>query len=161
MSRHAHPLSVVAAAATLTGGVAACARYEWKNELDVPGLCPTSAPSKMPAPLSIGAPGGRVTGRVLGMQAVPVVGARVFVVSPAPGRGAFTDSAGRFALDSLPKGDYVIRARSIGYQSEDQRVVARADSGPALDFQLQPSVLDGPCSGFAAVRVRKPWWKLW
>src|SRR3954470_19284211 len=110
MPRHTSILACLVAAS-----LAACARYGWKSELDVPGACPPAAPAPEPPPVLVGGPSGRVTGRVLGPAAVeaPVAGAQVFVVWPLPPRGVLTDSTGRFALESLPPGDYVVRARSV------------------------------------------------
>ena len=113
--------------------------------------------------LAVSAEDGRLTGRVLsqGMNE-PIVAASVTVVGPVtPERGTFTDSLGRFTLDSIVSGDYVVRARAIGYIPRQERLVVFASPGPALDLELAPAVLDGPCGGFMAVRVRKPWWKWW
>ena len=161
MRRLARPLLTLAALLLPALLAAACARYEWKNELEVPGACPRGDSAPAPPPRPVGAPGGRVLGRVLTEAGAPAVGAQVVVVGARPPRGALVDTLGYFALDSLAPGEYLLRVRQIGRVAQERRVAVRPGPGPALDVTLPLAMLDGPCSGFAAVRVRKPWWKWW
>ncbi len=156
---------VLLAILTLLGG--SCTRYEWQNELDVRGLCDSARAvprfrishreeaDLTNAKLSLR---GRVTDAALG---TPLAEARVRLVAAAEQRNVATDSAGRFQLDSLAADRYVMDVLRVGYhRATDTLNVA---PGPRLivEVALDQAVLDGPCSGFAAVRVRKPWWTFW
>ena len=150
---------------SLVGALAlvGCARYEMKNELDVPGLCPDPASRHLPDTIETvvaGAADGRVFGRIVNNESrLPVVGANVVV--PALRRGASADTLGRFQLDSIPQGSHEARVQRVGYWPRELRLIVTPDSAAALDIALRVVVIDGPCSGLTAVRVRKPWWKWW
>src|ERR1043165_3001819 len=57
--------------------------------------------------------GARVTGTVTDSSSRPVYRADVIVMGTE--RHVRTDSAGRFVLDSLPGGQFTVRARHVGY----------------------------------------------
>jgi hypothetical protein len=146
---------------------AGCSRYEWKNELDVPGLCDKQAkrnPGSITprAPLDSQPTNDRLFGRVL-MQGSeqPLGGARILLTNEGTRRTANSDSLGRFALDSILPGRYLIEVWSMAMHSVHESTYVAASERATLAVSLAPFPTDGPCSGFFAVRVRKPWWKLW
>ena len=145
----------------------ACSRYEWKNELDTPGLCDKLAKRNQGsitprAPLDSQPTDERLFGRVL-MQGPeqPLGGARILLTNEGTRQMANSDSLGRFVLDSILPGHYLIEVWSIAMHSVHETTYVAASERATLDVSLAPFPMDGPCSGFAAVRVRKPWWKLW
>jgi hypothetical protein len=142
--------------------LAACNRYEWKSDFEVPALCPK--PRRDPAlpvpPHSeMALEGTTVRGRVVyGDSATPVSGSLV-ALSAAGTREARTDAGGSFVLDSVSAGSYVLRIRAIGFNLWQDTVDVVPMPRPSFEVRLTPAPLDGPCSGFEKVRVRKPWWK--
>lgn len=126
-----------------------------------PRDCPAEPPPRdtlrlTPAPDEPGALVGVVTDAWTGER---VAGAQVVVL--ALRRGATADTAGAFRLDSLPAATYDLVVRSIGYDARDVvGVRVPAAGGVRARIPLRPTVIDG-CPGFAARRVRKPWWKWW
>lgn len=144
-----------------------CSRYEWRNELDTPGLC-DGANQAAHATVSlrvslIGGPlGSQLRGQVNRRDSrEPLSGARVRLGNAVKRRVVESDSSGEFVIDSLLPGRYAIEVLRVGFHGlQDTVDVTRIDGG-ALEVRLDPFILDGPCSGFAAVRVRKPWWKVW
>lgn len=154
------------------GPLGACARYEWVNELDHPGGCPTAGRSPFPRggtfhvdtdapPL----PPGEIVGTVIRTgDAVPVAAASVTARPDAGGAGApravRSDSLGRFRIDELSPGRYELATRRVGYALRYDTLLVGA-AGVRVQVGLEPQAVDGPCSGLAMVRVRKPWWKVW
>lgn len=96
--------------------------------------------------------GHEITGR-------PFPSAQVHLLDS--GRGVLTDSVGRFSIAVPTEGPYVLRVLGIGYRARVEPLRARLSADAGVVIALRPMVLDGPCSGLAAVRVRKPWWKGW
>jgi Carboxypeptidase regulatory-like domain len=147
--------------------LAACSRYEWVPDYLGPecatphGVPPAYAgpPIKVQAatPASPGAIAGSVTQAETGL---PLGGARI-ALSTVPAIGAITDSVGRFEIRDVPPGRYAIAIRRLGFTTTRDSIVIPAEGGLRLAAELQMAALDGPCSGFGLVRVRKPWWKLW
>ena len=123
---------------------------------DCPPTPPVPEMRDRPAPESPGAITGRVT---LVPGGEPVAGAQVVV--PVLRRGAITDSAGVFRIDSLPPGTYDLIVRRLGTHQRDLAgvTVSRA-AGRDLTVALKMVVYD-ECPGFAVVVVRKPSWKWW
>ena len=91
----------------------------------------------------------------------PVAGARVILSDASTRRMVASDSLGAFAIDSLRPGRYAIGVTAVAFHALNDSIVVSETDGGALDIALGQAVMDGPCSGFAAMRVRKPWWKLW
>jgi virginiamycin B lyase len=53
-----------------------------------------------------------------------------------------SDQQGRYRVESLPPGEYEIRAKATGYKSDPRRGVKVADGSPAsLDFKLQTDLV--------------------
>ena len=149
-------------------GPLACARYEWVSDDQTPA-CRNYAfeshgpPSLVPLVTEPGtvADSGTLHGRAIVFSSrLPVPGASVTLLTD-PQRKATTDSLGTFTFTDVPPGTYVLRTRRIGYRTRTDTLHLAHGGGTSFVLALYQQVLDGPCSGFAAVRVRKPWWKLW
>ena len=145
---------------------ASCARYEYVNELDVPGLCPTraererAAPGGPPAVRRAGTP-GTLTGVVTDAgSGTPLVGAAVGFASAAA-RPAVTGTDGVFVLGDVAPGPHELVIRRLGYEARRVPLSAPDSAGLVLTVRLQPAGFDGPCSGFAMTRVRKGRWWFW
>ena len=112
---------------------------------------------------------GQVVGRVVGGVApdtvgAPVHGAVVRLLAPgdtATVAGMATRENGGFNLGPVPAGRYVLAVQLIGYARRQDTVDLSGGRGARVRVRLEAQVLDGPCSGFAVYRVRKPWWRLW
>jgi len=145
-------------------GPLACARYEWVSDNQTPA-CRNAQRPKTGRSFTVeqrpAADSGSLSGRVIqsGNQ-LPVPGASVTLLTN-PTQSATTDSLGAFAFTVVPAGDYLLRTRRIGMQSRMDTLHVVPTGGAPLVLPLETVPLDGPCSGFAALRVRKPWWKLW
>ena len=89
----------------------------------------------------------------LGEAVVMVVGMK---------RGAKTDSMGRFRIDSIPSGRYVMRTRRLGFKPRQDSVVLSDFFGQKVEVGLEIDILDG-CPGFMSLvkRTRKWTWKWW
>ena len=152
--------------AVLVLSLTACARYEWRNELDVPGLCDGLRSDSLKSVISHsdGEGGaahvvrGRVTDRGSG---VALAYARVRLVTPLGSASESTAATGTFQFPAPPDGRYVIEVTRLGYHRAADTIDVRADKPISVQARLVPQVNDGPCSGFSSVRVRKPWWKVW
>ena len=153
---------------TVTGCLlVACSRYEWRNELDVPGLCPLPPDttqisaihhSVVEASGGVSAIHGRVARRDSGAA---LAEARIVVTALTERRTVDSDSLGIFRIDSLPPGHYRIDVRRVGSHGVSDTLDLAPSNVVQVAAALAPFVNDGPCSGFAAVQVRKPWWKIW
>ena len=147
--------------------VAACSRYEWQNELDVPGMCDdarqaTHATVTRRVRLEPDPPTARLRGHVTRRDSRQPLSQAVVRLADGHSRGAVqSDSAGGFVIDSVLPGRYAIQVLRVGFHALRDTIEVAADGGAPLEVGLDVAVLDGPCSGFAAVRVRKPWWKVW
>jgi Carboxypeptidase regulatory-like domain/TonB-dependent Receptor Plug Domain len=84
---------------------------------------------------------GSIEGRVLDGESGPLVGALVTVQSPnlQGARTATTDGNGRFLIQGLPPGDYVVHAESAGLPPVEQAGVPVAvDSNRMLELRILP-----------------------
>ena len=147
-----------------------CARYEYINETALPECRDRVLPVRPPALQRTAAEApierGTLIGRLVDTSGVNVGYAQIALATDTawhaagpPIRRSLTDSLGRFRLDSVAPGAYTLFARRIGCESIRGPVEVPADS--ALLVTTAQSIMDGPCSGFAALRVRKPFWNLW
>ncbi len=144
--------------------LAACNRYEYVNELDLPEC------KNRPPPILVHA--GPVAlepvdsawlyGIVVRKDdGEPLEGAQVRVLS-SDSAGVLTDRLGRFAFRGAPSHGLVhLDIRRIGFAHYTDTVSVPLERGTAWRVALAVMANDGPCSGLAAVRVRKPWWKFW
>jgi hypothetical protein len=84
-------------------------------DFTIPGkseICATG-PSVRPADA---ATAGRIEGRVTGGAGAPISCAIVRIVSPAPPvPQVYTDRQGRYEIDGLPEGSYIVSAQKMGY----------------------------------------------
>jgi hypothetical protein len=156
------------AAAMLTVTLAAC--YEWVPDYEMPAcrsrivdVPPRGGPAleRMPrvearAPAVLPAPVGRVRTAGTGVST-----ARVRLTADGVSQEVVTDSAGWFTLVGVPAGRYRLTANQVGFRSTWDSVTVPWDAATVLGVSLESIPLDGPCSGFSAVRVRRPWWKVW
>lgn len=85
----------------------------------------------------------------------PLSAARVIVDSIR--RGASSDAAGRYAIDSLAPGRYVVRVLRVGYRPLRDTVVVTESAGVVWDMTLESDIMDR-CPGFASVAERKRVW---
>jgi hypothetical protein len=147
--------------------VAGCSRYEWRNELDVPGMCDdarqaTHATVPRRVRLESAPPSAQLRGHVSRRESSePLSQALVRLTDGYTRRAVQTDSAGLFVIDSVLPGRYTIQVLRVGFRALRDTIEVTADNGAPFEISLDVAVVDGPCSGFAAVRVRKPWWKVW
>jgi hypothetical protein len=151
---------------TCAAALVSCARYEWVPDTESDACRNTKAervvsvspPHFVPQPTHAGdSLSGVVT---IGDNNGPALSA--VTVYAVPGITTMTDSLGGFKIWT-PPGRYRLLVRTIGYKAVNDSVTFPAPADSLLSITLDPQVLvsDGPCSGFAAVRVRKPWWKIW
>lgn len=139
-----------------------CARYEWVNELDVPGV--RAGAASRPAPISLrfetprdAASDAELHGRVVSASGGDGLGyAQIRFTRGAQVTEVVTDSAGWFTRDSLPAGHYELWTRRIGFAARRDSLPWPLPQRESVLIPLTMQVLDGPCSGFAAVRVPKP-----
>jgi iron complex outermembrane receptor protein len=68
----------------------------------------------------------------------PVAGAIVFI--PDLNKGTATDNDGKYLLENLPKGKYLLEVKQIGYATLSSTV--SACEKPIQDFSLSPSVIE-------------------
>jgi hypothetical protein len=67
---------------------------------------------------------------------------RAAVFFPELELGVHTDSAGRFLLSDIPRGEYGLRAKLFGFASEDVRLRLNPDSGYAARIALTPEPVE-------------------
>ena len=72
-----------------------------------------------------------------------------------------TDSSGTFRFENISAGRYHLHIRRVGYEVTADSLNVPLPRDRAIEAAMFRQMLDGPCSGFGKVRVRKPWWKLW
>lgn len=86
-------------------------------------------------------PTGSIEGRVTDAETgTPVPGANV-TLNGTP-RGAATDSAGRFILESVEAGRYTVVATAIGYAPASRAVSLKPGETAAVTFRLNPAQYD-------------------
>ena len=94
-------------------------------------------PRTSPAPVR----GGSLSGVVSDERGGPLRGAMVSAVSPTAMASAVSDQHGRYAIDALPVGEYVVRAHMVGFAASRRASVRVA--GPATIVpQLQLRRID-------------------
>ena len=132
-----------------------CTHYEWVQDYQVPGTCPSEKPvPATPRPV-LGLEAGAVRGRVIGRGSrSPISGVVGFLTGGKVWQGR-TDTAGYFRVDSVQAGRYLLVVRGLGFES--WRDTVEVIRGPAHKFQIQlePAMWDGPCSGYAMVWTKK------
>src|SRR5437867_7117005 len=82
---------------------------------------------------------GTVSGTVVATESgAPLVGASVVVVGTA--RSVLTNEKGQYRL-SVPAGAHSVRARLIGYEAAEERVVVPAGQTVTVDFKITATPL--------------------
>jgi hypothetical protein len=126
--------------------------------------CPPEPPSRSFIQVSRDSSAvGVITGRVFDADADkgelnPLAAAVVTVLGTR--LGGFTDSIGRFRIDSILAGHYAIRVRRIGFRPRVDSVAVIEAFGQRVDVGLARQPLDG-CPGFMALVSRKRVWYWW
>ena len=82
---------------------------------------------------------GRIEGRIVDAQSLPVPGATVTATGPQGEKTAITDTDGRFTLPLLTPGAYQLRAELQGFKVV-QRNDINVSLGQTVDFGLQLEV---------------------
>jgi hypothetical protein len=120
----ARPTGSIAAAAILGLTVSSVSAQ-------TPGLGPalSTTPQFQQAKLTVGA----IRGTVLDDRGVPLGEAMVSALSPLSSRMVTTDARGRFRIDALPTGVYVLRVHRNGFVSARREGVRVAASGAPAD----------------------------
>ena len=107
------------------------------------GTTRVATASTSPVPRTSPAPvrGGSLSGVVSDERGGPLRGAMVSAVSPTAMASAVSDQHGRYAIDALPVGEYVVRAHMVGFAASRRASVRVA--GPATIVpQLQLRRID-------------------
>ncbi len=106
-------------------------------------------------------PVGVLTGRIASPTPAASRGVHVLIQAGSWWQADTTDSLGLFRLSNLQPGRYQLVLRRIGFRQTRDSITISERSGVRLEATLDPEVMDGPCSGYAQVPVKKPWWKRW
>ena len=86
---------------------------------------------------------GTVRGIVHDAQHRPIEGAKVILRARLSDwqKEALTDSEGRFQLDAVPAGDYVIHITRDGFRDVERPLAVASDSAPILHFPMELATL--------------------
>jgi hypothetical protein len=161
-----HVRHSVLALATCAGLLIACNRYEWVPDYETEACRNRKAEPSVPVPpprfIPSSAEGGRSLSGIVTMGGSNKPAHSQVTVYATPPVVVNTDSLGRFTI-SAPSGRYRFRVRTLAYKLVQDSVTLPPPTHSVLAITVdpQPVMLDGPCSGFAVARVRKPWWKFW
>ena len=82
---------------------------------------------------------GTVVGTVTDTAGQPLSGVQVVAVGTQ--RGALSGADGRYTISGIPAGERQIRASSLGYRAETQRVTLGAGETVTVDFRLATSAV--------------------
>jgi hypothetical protein len=93
---------------------------------------------------------GRISGSVVDPAGSPVAGVGITVRAAADSvlvTGVLTEANGRFRIDGLPTGRYLLRVSMIGYRPRDSEVIELTAAEPAVDLgrielETSPVTLD-------------------
>ena len=92
-------------------------------------------------PMGAQAQTGTVAGAVRDEAGLPLPG--VNVVLEGTTRGDATDLNGRYRIQQIPVGFYVVRASAVGYQAEQQPITVAAGEEVTIDFVLREQTVRG------------------
>jgi hypothetical protein len=151
------------ASAALTLTVLGCTRYEWVSDYETPACVgyqgrPTSH-IILSGPTAVTEP-SVIRGRVIDDEHQTPMDHATVVIRGTTVHGMNTDSTGTFRFDAVAPGQYLMQVRRLAYVPASDSILVPL-AGRDVEVRLGASMLDGPCSGFASVRMRKPWWKIW
>lgn len=89
--------------------------------------------AQQPAPLER----SRITGRITDTRGGAIKGARVSVKSASQySQQTTTDSDGKFVLESLPAGDYELRATAEGFGRQIRQISVQSNPGEEIDLNI-------------------------
>ena len=97
-----------------------------------------AASTSSPSPTARPARGGTLSGVVSDERGGPVRGAMVSAISLTAMASAVSDPQGRYAIDALPEGEYVVRAHLAGFAAsrrESVRVAGPSTVVPQLQLR--------------------------
>jgi len=97
--------------------------------------------------------GGTISGVVSDERGGPLRGATVSAVGPGAMAAAHSDQTGRFSIESLPAGEYVVRAHMSGFIAS-RREAVRVGASTAVVPQLQLRRID-PVTAYG-IRTEPP-----
>jgi len=106
-----------------------------------PRTGPQARPSSASAVKSVKLIGGSISGVVSDERGGPLRGATVSAVGQAAMAAANSDQNGRFSIESLPAGEYVVRAHMPGFIAS-RREAVRVAAATAVVPQLQLTRID-------------------
>jgi len=106
-------------------------------------------------------PVGVLVGRVETPTPAAALGFHVLIQAASGWRADTTDSLGLFRISNLRPGRYQLDLRRVGFRQFRDSITIPERSGLRLEATVDPEFMDGPCSGYGAFRIKKPWWKLW
>ncbi|MEC7524799.1 MAG: TonB-dependent receptor [Myxococcota bacterium] len=100
---------------------------------------PPPPPPPAPEPTT-----GTLEGQVVGPDGTPVEGARLFVDASAGdvSRQATTDAEGRFSLEELPAGDYLVAVESAEHAAFDETETIAAGEALEVSYRLSRSAAE-------------------
>ena len=155
------------AAATMALAVlfSSCVRYEW-----VPDYETEACRNRPPEPTFVvtrphfipsGSSSGDSLSGIISFGGSQKPAYSQVILGTAPSRTVMTDTLGHFTIWA-PPGRYELFVRTIGHRATRDSVTLPppGNSTLAITVDQRPIPTDGPCSGFASVRVSKPWWKV-
>lgn len=79
-----------------------------------------------------------LSGRITDSENNPLPGISIFV--KASQKGTYTNSQGKFILENLNEGDYVILISGIGFDTEEIKVIVEEGKNPVVDLSLKESI---------------------
>ncbi len=85
---------------------------------------------------------GAITGQVVDANDEPLFGVNLIIQVGQRTLGASTDIDGEYTIADVPAGTHVIRARFIGYRTEQQEVEVIAGESVTVNFQMRHSAVD-------------------
>ena len=121
--------------------------------------CPPRLPLSAIAVREARADHGAVTGLVVGHARQQVIGYARVALEPCAWL-TVADSVGRFQLDSVPAGTYLLDVRRVGYRARRDSVVIPTRH-VTLRVSLEEVVFEGGCVSPETHRVRQRRWWWW
>lgn len=116
---------------------AGSALLPWTVQAQPAGRRSAATPSAIPVTQTARLAAGTITGVVSDERGGPVSGARVTAIGVTMAL-AFTDASGRFVTETLPAGEYVVRAQRPGFAASKREIVRVGAAGarvPQLEMR--------------------------
>jgi hypothetical protein len=160
------PFGGILAFGTLLALAGSCARYQWVPVGEQPE-CRNRKPTPPAGIIAIvnsnrSAAGASLVGRVSEQSTGRSIPGAQVILERGERTTANSDTAGRFVVTGVPSGRYRVTVRSLGFEVPSDSISLPLPDSSEVDVQLVVATInDGGCDGFAMVRVRKPWWRIW